>query len=123
MLKDLWKDQDLTFGIASLLDRKPLTEDDSLVVIAAPDPQGADETIRVSNSVGEEKAVVLFNPRLASGDVGVGLNVRRLRENFLKVRPDTMSLPFPPYMYVVHKSKHTPLCDIYTYTYTCRTLW
>jgi len=28
--------------------------------------------------------LVMFNPRLASGDVGVGLNIRRLRESFLK---------------------------------------
>ena len=34
----------------------------------------------------------MFNPRLASGDVGVGLNVRRLRESFLKDFATTYSL-------------------------------
>ncbi len=28
--------------------------------------------------------VVMFNPRLASGDVGIGLNVRKMQQNFLR---------------------------------------
>lgn len=34
----------------------------------------------------------MFNPRLASGDVGVGLNVRRMRESFLRGFATTYSL-------------------------------
>lgn len=34
----------------------------------------------------------MFNPRLASGDVGVGLSIRRLRESFLNRFTTTYSL-------------------------------
>lgn len=34
----------------------------------------------------------MFNPRLASGDVGVGLSIRRMRENFLSRFTTTYSL-------------------------------
>lgn len=38
MLKNQW--QDASFAFASLGDRKIVSEDDDLVVLAAPDPQG-----------------------------------------------------------------------------------
>ncbi len=34
----------------------------------------------------------MFNPRLASGDVGVGLSIRRMRESFLSRFTTTYSL-------------------------------
>ncbi len=34
----------------------------------------------------------MFNPRLASGDVGVGLSIRRMRDNFLSAFTTTYSL-------------------------------
>lgn len=39
MLKNNW--QDAEFEFASLSDRNPVSEDDDLIVLAAPDPQGA----------------------------------------------------------------------------------
>lgn len=36
--------------------------------------------------------MVMFNPRLASGDVGVGLSIRRMRESFLSRFTTTYSL-------------------------------
>ena len=39
MLKNSW--QDAKFAFASLSDRNPVSEDDDLIVLAAPDPQGA----------------------------------------------------------------------------------
>lgn len=36
--------------------------------------------------------MVMFNPRLASGDVGVGLSIRRMRDNFLSRFTTTYSL-------------------------------
>ena len=39
MLKNNWQDAD--FAFASLSDRNPVSEDDDLIVLAAPDPQGA----------------------------------------------------------------------------------
>ena len=83
MLSSQWGEGNFTFG--SLNDRKPFdAEEDDLVVIACPDPQGVDEVIKISRDA-EESAipVVLFNPRLASGDVGIGLAIRRLRRDFL----------------------------------------
>ena len=38
MLKNQWTD--MTFSVASLADRKPVSEGDDLVIVAAPDPQG-----------------------------------------------------------------------------------
>lgn len=38
MLQNSWKDTD--YGISSLTDRRPIEEDDDLIVLAAPDPQG-----------------------------------------------------------------------------------
>lgn len=34
--------------------------------------------------VRQARAMVMLNPRLVSGDVGVGLNVRRMRERLLR---------------------------------------
>ncbi len=39
--------------------------------------------MRISRTLPPGKPLIMFNPRLASGDVGVGLNVRRMRTNFL----------------------------------------
>lgn len=39
MLKHSW--QDIPYGISSLTDRRPVDEADGLVILAAPDPQGA----------------------------------------------------------------------------------
>ena len=38
MLKHQW--QDCTFQLASLGDRRPISNDDDVIVVAAPDPQG-----------------------------------------------------------------------------------
>lgn len=45
--------------------------------------QGLESVIRISGTMQPGQALVMFNPRLASGDVGIGLNVRRMREQFL----------------------------------------
>lgn len=38
MLKNQW--QDAGFSFASLSDRNPVSDDDDLIILAAPDPQG-----------------------------------------------------------------------------------
>lgn len=71
-----------------------------MIVVACPDPQGAEETIRLVRMAGEQdekegreyRPIILFNPRLSSGDVGLGLNARRMRENFSKNFTVTYSL-------------------------------
>jgi len=81
MLKNAWPDAG--FEIGCLADRTPVQDTDELVLIAAPDPQGLEDAKRITQLAGAVP-VVLFNPRLVSGDVGIGLNVRRMREQFLK---------------------------------------
>ncbi|KAL4422848.1 hypothetical protein ABPG75_009045 [Micractinium tetrahymenae] len=90
MLKNQWTDA--PFGFASLNDRRPVSEDDDIVVLAAPDPPGADDAIRISERLGEGQCMVMFNPRLASADVGVGLSIRRMRDSFLSRFTTTYSL-------------------------------
>mmetsp|Transcript_10019 Transcript_10019/g.20334 ORF Transcript_10019/g.20334 Transcript_10019/m.20334 type:complete len:223 (-) Transcript_10019:41-709(-) len=72
------------FQFSSLNDRRPIEEDDDLIVIACPDPQGVEAVISIARKAEESMIpVILFNPRLASGDVGIGLAIRRLRRDFL----------------------------------------
>ena len=77
MLGNMW--QDRNFAIEALSDRKPVADSDRLVVLAAPDPTCLDDVMRVVSEISPDVPVIMFNPRLASGDVGVGLNVRRVR--------------------------------------------
>ncbi|GLC58065.1 hypothetical protein PLESTB_001314600 [Pleodorina starrii] len=98
MLSHQW--QDRAFNIASLNDRRPVDADDELVVLACVDPPGAEDCIRVVRQISEmdeqagalDRPIVLFNQRMSSGDVGLGLNARRLRNNFLKPFTVTYSL-------------------------------
>lgn len=90
MLRNQWADAAFTF--ASLNDRTPVAPEDELIVIAAPDPPGLDSLMKISRALQPGQALVMFNPRLASGDVGVGLNIRRMRESFLKDFTTTYSL-------------------------------
>jgi hypothetical protein len=98
MLSNQWPDR--TFAISSLNSRRPVAADDALVVVACPDPPGADDCLRAVRMTSEqdeqagvpERPVVLFNQRLSSGDVGLGLNARRLRTNFLARFTTTYSL-------------------------------
>lgn len=90
MLKNQWTDAPFYFG--SLNDRKPVQETDKIIVLAAPDPPSLQDVLRIEKSLAPGQALVMFNPRLASGDVGLGLNVRRLRESFLSAFVTTYSL-------------------------------
>jgi len=90
MLRNQW--DDASFSVASLNDRKPVDEEDELVVMAAPDPPSLDDIVKISNGLLPTQTLVMFNPRLASGDVGVGLAMRRLRERFMGEFMTTYSL-------------------------------
>eukprot|EP01023_Acetabularia_acetabulum_P010249 TRINITY_DN1469_c0_g1_i1.p2 TRINITY_DN1469_c0_g1~~TRINITY_DN1469_c0_g1_i1.p2 ORF type:complete len:201 (-),score=47.02 TRINITY_DN1469_c0_g1_i1:1616-2218(-) len=92
MLQNSWTDAQ--FAISSLNDFNPVDEDDELVIIAAPDPQGLKDLMKMIDK-NEEKVdlqYILFNPRLASGDVGIGLTARRIRDRFLSQFLVTYSL-------------------------------
>jgi hypothetical protein len=98
MLKARWGGADCGFEIASVDDRALVGEDfDGVLVFAAPDPMSLEKVQRATGRANELGCpVVLLNPRLASGDAGVGLNVRRMRDNFLGKMTVTYSLrPLP----------------------------
>ena len=82
LLKARWPEA--SFSFASTNDRVLWTEGDSVLVFVAPHPPSL-EAVRKASKIANENgsAVVLINPRLASGDAGLGLNFRRMREEFL----------------------------------------
>ena len=77
--------QELAFDIAAITDREPARAGtDDVVVLAAPDPQSLAAAVKAADAARDAGIpCVMFNPRLVSGDVGIGLNVRRLRDGFL----------------------------------------
>lgn len=84
LLKHWWKDANFSF--ASLSDRKPVEDEDEIVVMIAPDYQMLQSVERIASLLSDNlpRPLIMWNPRLFSGDVGVGLNVRRLRSSFLR---------------------------------------
>eukprot|EP01024_Parvocaulis_polyphysoides_P054924 TRINITY_DN5574_c0_g3_i1.p1 TRINITY_DN5574_c0_g3~~TRINITY_DN5574_c0_g3_i1.p1 ORF type:complete len:336 (-),score=49.42 TRINITY_DN5574_c0_g3_i1:196-1158(-) len=92
MLQNQWTDA--RFSISSLNDFNPVDKDDELVIIAAPDPQGLKDLMKMvqQNEENQSLQYVLFNPRLASGDIGIGLAARRIRDRFLTQFQVTYSL-------------------------------
>ena len=91
MLRNQWPDR--AFDIAALGDPRVLADGDDVIVLAAPDPQTLKDSVEVAEAtLAAGKPLVMFNPRLVSGDVGIGLNVRRLRDDFLSTFATTYSL-------------------------------
>lgn len=85
-VKYQWKDVSYAFG--SLNDRRPVSNEDEVVVLLTPDYQGLPDVERINSTLAGDddtpaRAMVMLNPRLISGDVGIGLNVRRMRERLL----------------------------------------
>ncbi|CAI9769003.1 unnamed protein product [Fraxinus pennsylvanica] len=83
LLKYQWKDA--TFGFSSLGDRKPVDSEDEIVVMVVPDYQMLEYVQKIASYLSDDppRPLIMWNPRLVSEDVGVGINVRRLRRNFL----------------------------------------
>jgi hypothetical protein len=71
MLAYQWPER--AFAIDSLNARRPVTPEDELIVIACPDPPGADDCVRAVRQVGDQdeaagvqdRPVVLLNQRLS----------------------------------------------------------
>ncbi|KAG0626237.1 hypothetical protein M758_2G113400 [Ceratodon purpureus] len=85
-VKYQWKDVPYVFG--SLNDRRPVSNEDEVVVLLTPDHQGLPDVERINTTLAGDddtpaRPMVMLNPRLVSGDVGIGLNVRRMRERLL----------------------------------------
>ncbi|KAI3445293.1 hypothetical protein Pfo_001958 [Paulownia fortunei] len=83
LLKYQWKDA--AFGFSSLGDRKPVNSEDEIVVMVVPDYQMLEYVEKIASDLSDDppRPLIMWNPRLVSEDVGVGINVRRLRRNFL----------------------------------------
>nr|GMD43723.1 adenylate kinase [Ipomoea batatas] len=84
LLKYQWKDA--AFGFSSLGDRKPVENEDEIIVMVVPDYQMLEYVERIASNLSDDppRPLIMWNPRLVSEDVGVGINVRRLRRNFLR---------------------------------------
>ncbi|WOL09164.1 hypothetical protein Cni_G17917 [Canna indica] len=83
LLKYQWKDAN--FGFSSLSDRKPVDNEDEVVVMVVPDYQMLENVQKIAKLLSEDppRPLIMWNPRLISEDVGVGINVRNLRRYFL----------------------------------------
>ncbi|CAN6455976.1 unnamed protein product [Victoria cruziana] len=96
LLKYRWKDA--TFGFSSLSDRKPVYNEDEVVVLVLPDYPMLEYVEKVATQLSEfpQRPLVMWNPRLISEDVGVGFNVRQLRKYFLSTFTTVYSMrPLP----------------------------
>ncbi|XP_031102853.1 uncharacterized protein LOC116006563 [Ipomoea triloba] len=96
LLKYQWKDA--AFGFSSLGDRKPVENEDEIIVMVVPDYQMLEYVERIASNLSDDppRPLIMWNPRLVSEDVGVGINVRRLRRNFLSTFSVVYSMrPFP----------------------------
>ncbi|KAJ4809688.1 hypothetical protein LUZ62_022254 [Rhynchospora pubera] len=83
LLKYQWTDA--KFGSASLGDRNPVDKEDEIVVMIIPDYQMLEKVEIIANQLSDDppRPLIMWNPRLVSGDIGVGFNVRNLRKMFL----------------------------------------
>ncbi|OAY42278.1 uncharacterized protein LOC110622174 [Manihot esculenta] len=96
LLKYRWKDAG--FGFASLSDRKPVESEDEIVVMVVPDYQMLRYVENIASNLSDDppRPLIMWNPRLISEDVGVGINVRNLRRYFLSTFTTVYSMrPFP----------------------------
>ncbi|XP_062228032.1 uncharacterized protein LOC133926233 [Phragmites australis] len=96
LLKYQWKDAQ--FKCSSLSDRKPVDAEDEVAVMIIPDHQMLESVERIASKLSDDpiRPLVMWNPRLVSGDVGVGFNVRNLRRNFLSTFTTVYSMrPLP----------------------------
>ncbi|XP_074585081.1 uncharacterized protein LOC141840891 [Curcuma longa] len=96
LLKYQWKDA--KFGFSSLGDRKPVDNEDEVVVMVVPDYQMLENVERIASllSADPPRPLIMWNPRLVSEDVGVGINVRNLRRYFLSTFTSVYSMrPLP----------------------------
>ncbi|KAG6466263.1 hypothetical protein ZIOFF_075934 [Zingiber officinale] len=91
LLKYQWKDA--KFGFSSLGDRKPVDNEDEVVVMVVPDYQMLENVERIASllSTDPPRPLIMWNPRLVSEDVGVGINVRNLRRYFLRQEINTFT--------------------------------
>ncbi|KAK6911544.1 protein of unknown function DUF1995 [Dillenia turbinata] len=114
LLKYRWKDAAFGFSssislghslyvillpiLSSLSDRKPIEDEDEVIVMVVPDYQMLEYVERLASYLSDDppRPLIMWNPRLVSEDVGVGFNVRKLRRYFLSTFTTVYSMrPFP----------------------------
>ncbi|XP_054790435.1 uncharacterized protein LOC129295872 isoform X2 [Prosopis cineraria] len=96
LLKYRWKDA--AFKFASLSDRRPVESGDEIIVMVVPDYQMLEYVERIASELSNDppRPLIMWNPRLISEDVGVGVNVRKLRRYFLSTFTTVYSMrPLP----------------------------
>ncbi|GAY60105.1 hypothetical protein CUMW_199520 [Citrus unshiu] len=96
LLKYRWKDA--AFGFSSLSDRKPVEKEDEIIVMVVPDYQMLGYVEKIASDLSDDppRPLIMWNPRLISEDVGVGINVRNLRRYFLSTFTPVYSMrPLP----------------------------
>ncbi|XP_054789509.1 uncharacterized protein LOC129295046 isoform X2 [Prosopis cineraria] len=96
LLKYRWKDA--AFKFASLSDRRPVESGDEIIVMVVPDYQMLEYVERIASDLSNDppRPLIMWNPRLISEDVGVGVNVRKLRRYFLSTFTTVYSMrPLP----------------------------
>ncbi|XP_028793812.1 uncharacterized protein LOC114749486 isoform X2 [Neltuma alba] len=96
LLKYRWKDA--AFKFASLSDRRPVESEDEIIVMVVPDYQMLEYVERIAADLSNDppRPLIMWNPRLISEDVGVGVNVRKLRRYFLSTFTTVYSMrPLP----------------------------
>ncbi|KAH9560201.1 hypothetical protein CY35_06G094400 [Sphagnum magellanicum] len=86
LVKYQWEGAPFSFG--SLNDRRPISNDDDVVILILPDHESLSAVENIADILAGDddtpaRPMIMWNPRLISGDVGIGLNVRRLRERLL----------------------------------------
>lgn len=86
--------EDFDFG--SLSDRMPYPRDeDEVIVFANSDVQGVEKVMEIARAVEGINEYVMFNPRTASGDLGVGMVARKKNEFFQQLKTVYALQPFP----------------------------
>ncbi|KAK9756740.1 hypothetical protein RND81_01G118000 [Saponaria officinalis] len=92
LLKYKW--QDAAFGFSSLSDRKPVEDEDEIVVMVVPDYQMLEYVQKISSLLSGDppRPLIMWNPRLISEEVGVGVNVQKLKKFFLSTFPVVYSM-------------------------------
>ncbi|WOH04579.1 hypothetical protein DCAR_0623989 [Daucus carota subsp. sativus] len=83
LLKYQWKDA--AFKFASLSDRKPVETEDEIIVMLVPDYQMLEYVQKIAYDLSDDspRPLIMWNPRLVSEEVGIGVNARNIKRYFL----------------------------------------
>ncbi|KAK1360933.1 Tyrosine-sulfated glycopeptide receptor [Heracleum sosnowskyi] len=97
LLKYQWKDA--AFRFASLSDRKPVESEDEIIVMLVPDYQMLEYVQKIASDLSDDspRPLIMWNPRLVSEEVGIGVNARNVKRYFLNSFTTVYSMRPLPY--------------------------